>query len=355
MKVFLHVAKYNFLFLVRNWVSKILIFLSLSIVAGGALYINSYFEDNIDVYTINKSNSNISIENLNVLIKELGVKLEEDYSDNADISVNLMENNILIATKKKDIQAATLNNVATGIDYLVNEKSYNINISVPEADNENKLLAFVFTFMLYLFTLLVGNMIITSVSSEKTSKMLELISYKISAIKLIYAKIFALYLYIGLIVVSCVVEIQVMAKFKLIDLDRVIDIFSQNNLSIESILLVFLSLFVGLIVYTQLYIISGALISDSSQLQLAQLPLTLVSLVCYCINVYLITSNNKLDILKNFGRFVPLLFPYNSIISIVQNETVDYNFLLQGLGSCILFIVVINICLNRYILPSKMT
>lgn len=227
MKVFLHVAKYNFLFLVRNWVSKILIFLSLSIVAGGALYINSYFEDNIDVYTINKSNSNISIENLNVLIKELGVKLEEDYSDNADISVNLMENNILIATKKKDIQAATLNNVATGINYLVNEKSYNINISVPEADNENKLLAFVFTFMLYLFTLLVGNMIITSVSSEKTSKMLELISYKISAIKLIYAKIFALYLYIGLIVVSCVVEIQVMAKFKLIDLDRVIDIFSR--------------------------------------------------------------------------------------------------------------------------------
>jgi hypothetical protein len=196
-------------------------------------------------------------------------------------------------------------------------------------------------------------MVITSVSLEKTSKMLDLISYKVSALILIYGKCIAVFVYIVSLIVLAVLEVLVLSSFNVIDLAAITNLLKLENLNIGDWGILLLAFSVALIVFMQLYIITGLFITDSSQLQLSQLPITLLTFSCYAVALFSLMGS-QYQFLVDFTQFIPFSFPFGVLLKLFVFNNLTLQFLCTGIFVSLIFIIITFWILKKYLLPKKM-
>jgi hypothetical protein len=289
-------------------------------------------------------------------ISSMLAKLSEQIrlvEDSAQIEVVKTEaNSIEIHVKDQDIKDSSVQLIYVLMDNLLNPNQYAVEV-VRDYQEKNSFLGTVASFVLYLSLIFIGNMVITSVSLEKTSKMLDLISYKVSALILIYGKCIAVFVYIVSLIVLAVLEVLVLSSFNVIDLAAITNLLKLENLNIGDWGILLLAFSVALIVFMQLYIITGLFITDSSQLQLSQLPITLLTFSCYAVALFSLMGS-QYQFLVDFTQFIPFSFPFGVLLKLFVFNNLTLQFLCTGIFVSLIFIIITFWILKKYLLPKKM-
>lgn len=349
MSKFFVITKFNLKFLFSNWMTKIFIVLLTSIILISSLYYKHKLNNNennekvlISVDDMELTNALSSFEDKIKLVKS-----------NPDIEIyKNSESNIKMIVKNEKTEEESISYIYEVIDSIVNPKSFNIEV-IKEFNKTESIIGIVSSLLIYVSVLFVGNIIITSVSLEKTSRMLDLISYKVNSITLVYGKCLAILIYIFSLIVICMAEIGILDYFDIINVESIIKNFNLNNLDCLEWFYLFLSLLVALFVYMQLYVVTALFISDASQLQLSQLPMTLLTFSCYSLNL-LSLMDTKFKFLLEYTRFIPFSFPFGILLKIFVFDDITKSFLLTGISISILFIIISFYIIKKYLLPKRM-
>lgn len=349
MNKFWIVTKYNLKFLFSNWMSRIFIFLITGLIFSTSFYYKSQVSkvESNDIITVSVNDSHLE----NMLSYYEGQI--EIVPTHADIAVyKKSESSFRISIKKDNIEETKVNFVYNILDSVLNPKKYSIEIT-KDYEETNSLFGIVVSFLIYISVLFIGNIVITSISLEKTSKMLELISYKINSLTLVYGKSTSVLIYILLLGMICVSELYLLDYFNIIKLDSLRSAINIESLSTLDWLYISLSFVVALLVFIQLYIITALFITDSSQLQLSQLPMTLLTFSCYSISL-LSLMDNKYNYLIDYTQYIPFSFPFGVLLKIFVFDNLTSEFLITGICISIFFILVVFFIIKKYLLPKKL-
>lgn len=349
MHKFWIVTKYNLRFLFSNWMSKIFILLISGLILSSSFYYKmqiSEIEQN-DKVTVSVNDSRVegALKHFN--------KQVEIVSKNAEVEIHKKSESTFQLYLEADTSEKTKINLVYGIlDSILNPKLYRIEVINSNRETDS-LFGVAASLLIYISVLFIGNIVITSVSLEKTSKMLDLISHKVSALTLVYGKCAAVLIYVFLVVSICIVELFVLDYFDVITLSSLFDIININNLGWAEWLSLGLSFLVALLVFMQLYIITALFIEDSSQLQLSQLPMTLLTFSCYSINLLSLIDPNY-SYLIDYTKYVPFSFPFGVILKMFVFDNLTTTFLITGVSVSICFVLIMFFVIKKYLLPNKL-
>lgn len=349
MNRFWIVTKFNVKFLFSNWMSRIFIFL----ITGLILLTSLYYKDQIsqnekkDVVTVSVNDTQIEhfLEGYDEQIKIV--------TRDADIEIlKKSESNYQVNIKKENIKESSINFVYGVLDSALNPKKYLIEIT-KDYKETNSLFGIIISFLIYISLLFIGNIVITSVSLEKTSKMLDLISYKVSALTLVYGKCISILIYILSLGLICIGELFILDYFHIVELKSLVKDLNIANLSSIEWGGIAFALLVALLVFMQLYIVTALFIVDSSQLQLSQLPMTLLTFSCYSINLISL-MDDKYNYLVDYTQFIPFSFPFGVLLKIFVFDNLTNTFLFTGICISICFVLITFWIIKQYLLPKKL-
>lgn len=349
MNKFWIIAKYNLRFLFSNWISKIFI-----ILITGLILFASFTAKTGSVQGERAEPIKITVNHPQIqLIFEQTQNQFMLVSKDADYEINKTSNDTFeLVIKKPNLNDTTTNLVYGLLDATLNPKAYQIEVTQGYESN-NSILGIVTSLVLYISMIFIGNMVITAVSLEKTSKMLDLISYKTSSLSIIYGKCAAVLIYIFLLCLLCGGEILILNYFNLIELNTINELFSLSQLGLAQWGYLLLSFLAAVVVFMQLYVITGLFIVDASQLQLSQLPMTLLTFACYSLNLIAL-MDNQYRFLVDLTQYIPFSFPFGILLKLFVFNDLTPVFLLTGLAISILFIGITYWLIKNYLLPKKM-
>lgn len=343
------VTKYNLRFLFSNWMSKIFIVLMTGLILLTSFSYKYQIVNNekSDVVTVFVDDSEIET------ILKPHIERIKIVSENADIEVHKKSAlNFQVSIKKESIKESSIRFVQGILDSVFNPKAYFIEV-IKDYKEKNSSFGIAISFIIYISVLFIGNIVITSVSLEKTSKMLDLISYKVSALTLVYGKCLSVLIYVFSLGIICGSELFLLDYFNVIKLDSVGKFLNVDNLSMIEWGYLGLSLLVALLVFMQLYIMTGLFIVDSSQLQLAQLPMTLLTFSCYVINLISLVDN-KYNYLVDYTQYIPFSFPFGVLLKLFVFDNLTNSFLFTGISISICFILLTFWIIKKYLLPKTL-
>lgn len=200
----------------------------------------------------------------------------------------------------------------------------------PEGDKFNPMnfiTVYVLMTLFFFSAMLTGNMIASEVTSEKSSRVMEILITSVSPLTQMFGKVIGVFLVgllqIGVFGVTIAINLMlphnrnVLAGF---DLD-----FSQMPLDVLGYGLVFYIL--GYFLYALLYAAVGSIVSRTEDLGQAVTPLTMLSLAAFYIGIFSLNSTNSL--LMKISSFVPFTSPTTMIARIGLGEIAFWEILLS--------------------------
>ena len=199
----------------------------------------------------------------------------------------------------------------------VSEESINI-INSPieyetkylDDENNNFGIAMAASFILFFAVYFYGNFVAVSVSSEKTSRVMETLVTSTSPRNIILGKTIAM----GLVGLGQMVLLilTAFASYKLFiptDMDFISSLLQNINLSVTSILICVIYFILGYTVYAFLNAVTGATVSKVEDLNSAQTPVALISLFSFYLAYFTSTMPDSAA-----SRFASI-FPFSSAFS----------------------------------------
>ncbi|MEJ8304791.1 ABC transporter permease [Saccharibacillus sacchari] len=187
----------------------------------------------------------------------------------------------------------------------------------PESDKFNPMnfiTVYVLMTLFFFSAMLTGNMIASEVTSEKSSRVMEILITSVSPLTQMFGKVIGVFLVgllqIGVFGVTIAINLMlphnrnVLAGF---DLD-----FSQMPLDVLFYGLIFYIL--GYFLYALLYAAVGSIVSRTEDLGQAVTPLTMLSLAAFYIGIFSLNSTDSL--LMKISSFVPFTSPTTMIARI---------------------------------------
>lgn len=200
----------------------------------------------------------------------------------------------------------------------------------PEGDKFNPMnfiTVYVLMTLFFFSAMLTGNMIASEVTSEKSSRVMEILITSVSPLTQMFGKVIGVFLVgllqIGVFGVTIAINLMlphnrdVLAGF---DLD-----FSQMPLDVLFYGLIFYIL--GYFLYALLYAAVGSIVSRTEDLGQAITPLTMLSLAAFYIGIFSLNSTNSL--LMKISSFVPFTSPTTMIARIGLGEIAFWEILLS--------------------------
>lgn len=213
--------------------------------------------------------------------------------------------------------------------------------TIANTEMAEKIAFYIIVFTLYLFILLCGSIITSSVALERTSKVSEIITYRVSVLKLIYSKVLSLYTIILIILTIAAAEFFVAVKIKYISLDIVWNILKAVNFGPQELALVGVIIMVGIVAYTVLYICVGTLIKSAEQIQFSQLPVAAIVLIGYVITV--LCRQNTDALLSKVCTYIPLFSPFLVVPKLFEKGSRLTEFVIIGVLT-VIYLIIGNIC-----------
>lgn len=172
---------------------------------------------------------------------------------------------------------------------------------------------------------------------EKTSRVSELIIYRVSVLKLIYSKVLALYSIVILMLAGVGIEFSVAVATKWIDISIVKTLLETAGFGMKEIAIVVGIIIVGIMVYTVLYIFVGTMIKSADQIQFSQLPVAALVLIGFMITV--LCRQNEDSLISRICTYIPTFSPFLAVTKLFHPGETGLEFLLMGICTIIYLIV----------------
>lgn len=188
--------------------------------------------------------------------------------------------------------------------------TYEIQELNEDTGNENFLVAMITSFILFFAIYFYGYSVSTSVSSEKTSRVMETLVTSTTPTKIVVGKTIAMGLVglgqlVGLILVAVIsYNIFVPSDFELIS-----ELLGTINLNVPDVLICLIFFILGYTVYAFLSAVTGATVSKVEDVQAASTPISLIALVSFYLAYFTSTMPNSA------GSKFASIFPFSAAFS----------------------------------------
>lgn len=206
-------------------------------------------------------------------------------------------------------------------------------------------------FITYFFTVFCGATITNSIANERISKVSDLLTYHVSPVKIVYAKMAALFTLLVEVAALIAIECIVFQGMDVIHLEKVAYFIKMLGIGFSEITVICIMSFVSIFIYMLLYAIVGVCITNQQQMQFAQLPVTIILIAAF-VTSYVCLNNPDLAITKVMN-YVPVVAPFimgNGIL----NGTVSGGQLAAAAVLILLLIAGCNYFIIRVLIPKKM-
>lgn len=241
------------------------------------------------------------------------VKKDDAFSDNqttADIFSNIIKS---VNTNRLLLQENASPELIQAVNVPI---TYEIQGLEDNAGNQNFMIAMVSSFILFFAVYFYGYSVSTSVSSEKTSRVMETLVTSTTPTKIVVGKTIAMGLVglgqlVGLILVA-------IASYKLFipsDFDIVSKILSNLSISVTDVLICLIYFILGYTVYAFLSAVTGATVSKAEDVQSASTPISLIALISFYLAYF--TSTVPYSSASQFAS----IFPFSSAFSMPRKNT----------------------------------
>lgn len=235
------------------------------------------------------------------------VKKDDAFSDNqttADIFSNIIKS---VNTNRLLLQENASPELIQAINVPI---TYEIQGLEDNEGNQNFMIAMVSSFILFFAVYFYGYSVSTSVSSEKTSRVMETLVTSTTPTKIVVGKTIAMGLVglgqlVGLILVA-------IASYKLFipsDFDIVSKILSNLSIGVTDVLICLIYFVLGYTVYAFLSAVTGATVSKVEDVQSASTPISLIALISFYLAYFTSTTPNS-----SASQFASI-FPFSAAFS----------------------------------------
>lgn len=249
---------------------------------------------------------NLKQEN-GVISFEYIVKEDSMYDDNASIADNLavMLKNVEINNQLKSINAPeeVIANVNTPISYEI--------VALEEDEGNNNFgIAMISAFILFFAVYFYGYSVSTSISSEKTSRVMETLITSTTPTKIVIGKTIAM----GIVGLSQLVAMLLVAfasykAFVPDNFDVLNSLIANLNITPVAIIICLVYFVLGYTVYAFLSAVTGATVSKAEDVQSASTPISLISLISFYLAYFTATVPNS-----SASKFASI-FPFSAAFS----------------------------------------
>lgn len=235
------------------------------------------------------------------------IKKYNGFSDN-ETTANIFSNIIKsVNTNKLLLQENASPELIQAVNVPI---TYEITSLEENDGNQNFMIAMVSSFILFFAVYFYGNSVSTSVSSEKTSRVMETLVTSTTPTKIVIGKTIAMGLVglgqlVGLILVA-------IASYKLFipsDFDVVSKIISNLNINVADVLICLVYFILGYTVYAFLSAVTGATVSKAEDVQSASTPISLIALISFYLAYFTSTMPNS-----SASQFASI-FPFSAAFS----------------------------------------
>lgn len=257
-------------------------------------------DEEIDIaISLKKTDGNVSFDYI--------VKEDDVFSDNkttADIFSNIIKS---VNTNRLLLQENASPELIQAVNIPI---TYEIQGLEENDGNQNFMIAMVSSFILFFAVYFYGNSVSTSVSSEKTSRVMETLVTSTSPTKIVIGKTIAMGLVglgqlVGLILVA-VVSYKIFIPS---DFDVVSKIISNLNINVVDVLICLVYFILGYTVYALLSAVTGATVSKAEDIQSASMPISMIALISFYLAYF--TSTVPYSSASQFAS----IFPFSSAFS----------------------------------------
>lgn len=235
------------------------------------------------------------------------VKKDDAFSDNqttADIFSNIIKS---VNTNRLLLQENASPELIQAVNVPI---TYEIQGLEDNEGNQNFMIAMVSSFILFFAVYFYGYSVSTSVSSEKTSRVMETLVTSTTPTKIVVGKTIAMGLVglgqlVGLILVA-------IASYKLFipsDFDIVSKILSNLSIGVTDVLICLIYFVLGYTVYAFLSAVTGATVSKVEDVQSASTPISLIALISFYLAYFTSTTPNS-----SASQFASI-FPFSAAFS----------------------------------------
>ncbi len=205
------------------------------------------------------------------------------------------------ALSEANVNAESISNINSEIEY---ETKY------LDDENNNYGIAMISAFILFFAVYFYGNTVAVSVSSEKTSRVMETLVTSTTPRNIIIGKTVAMGL-VGLgqmllLILTAFISYKI---FIPADLDFISTMIVNINFSVFSILICIVYFILGYTVYAFLNAVTGATVSKTEDLQSAQTPIALIALISFYLAYFTATIPDS-----SASKFASI-FPFSSAFS----------------------------------------
>lgn len=182
--------------------------------------------------------------------------------------------------------------------------------------------------ILFFFTLMgTGNMIASEVTTEKSSRIMEILITSVPPLSQMFGKVIGMFL-LGL---SQIAAFGIVAAVNLM-LPHNLDTLKDMNLDLSAIdpmLLVFGLIFyiLGYFLYAMLYAAIGSIVSRTEDLGQAVMPITMLSLVAFYIAIFSLSAPNSM--LMKVSSYIPFISPTTILVRIGLGDITVWEILLS--------------------------
>ncbi len=160
----------------------------------------------------------------------------------------------------------------------------------------------------YAITLLCGGIITTNVALERTSKVSILVFRLVKPATMVWGKLLALAILVTGLLGAMVLELVALNSSGYLPLGKISALLGLQQLTLAQDLTGLLYALLGITLYTTLYAMIGLLVTNSAQLQFAQLPVTLILIISFTTVMASLTSPHTT--LTHVLAYIPFTSPF---------------------------------------------
>ena len=351
MREFSALYKFNFRRMINTWMIRVLAIVVMTCMLAGIIYVHSINQKKsigVDI-TGDEINTEYIISALNSSSASREYTLKSAggvYEGEVEISVAHLDEGVKlgILSSGDDLTTNQLEYLKKSIETeIMQEEGYEYPTVIVEQIKEEMSFAeeiafYIIAFVLYLFILLCGSIITSSVALEKTSRVSELIVYRVSVLKLIYSKVLALYSIIIMILAGVAAEFGIAIGIKWIDISSVQSLLANIGFGMKEIAIIVAIIIVGIMVYTVLYIFVGTMIKSAEQIQFSQLPVAVIVLIGFMITV--LCRQNMDSTISRICTYIPTFSPFLAVTKLFQANGPGKEFI--GMGICTMIYLILG-------------
>lgn len=197
----------------------------------------------------------------------------------------------------------------------------------PEEQGVNMGVVYVMIIFLFMAIMTSGNMIASEITSEKSSRVMEILITSVSPLTQMFGKIFGMF----------VITIAQVAFYVLVILGNTSLPHNKGALGnldidlslIDPLLIVYalLFFFTGFFLFATLYAAVGSIVSRTEDLGQAVMPMTMISLAGFYIAIFSISTPDSM--LVKVTSFIPLFSPFTMLLRLGLTEVPTWETLLS--------------------------